>query len=50
VLPGVAVLVSVVQAYNLQSHVVGSYQKLLHIVNDKNKFTSVMGGVAMGYL
>lgn len=38
------------QAYNLQSHVVQSYQKLLHTVNNKNKLTSVMGGLAMGYL
>lgn len=38
------------QAYNLQSHVVHSYHKLLHAVNSKNKLTSVMGGCAMGYL
>jgi hypothetical protein len=38
------------QAYNLQGHVVESYQKLLHVVNNKNKLTSVMGGIALGYL
>jgi hypothetical protein len=38
------------QAYNLQAHVVSSYHKLLHEVNNKNKLTSVMGGAAMGYL
>lgn len=38
------------QAYNLQGHVVQSYQKLLHVVNNKNKLTSVMGGIALGYL
>lgn len=38
------------QAYNLQAHVVQSYQKLLHKVNGQNKLTSVMGGLAMAYL
>jgi hypothetical protein len=44
------VLVVRVQAYNLQGHVMQSYQKLLHVVNNKNKLTSVMGGLALGYL
>lgn len=38
-----------VQAYSLQGYVTDSYQRLLHGVNDKNKRTSLIGGLGMGY-
>jgi hypothetical protein len=38
------------QAYNLQGYVTRAYKQLLHEANDSNKYTSVVGGLSMGYL
>ena len=42
--------IRVIQAYNLQGHVCHTYQQLLHDVNNKNKRTSIIGGLSLGYL